>query len=80
MENGVLTYVNEAAYGELRDLITDIGIKDDTIEFTNLKALNKLAEQKIYSGDSQIKYLQNALYTPLDMTDYEDHFVSWREM
>ena len=48
MENGVLTYVNEAAYGELRDLITDIGIKDDTIEFTNLKALNKLAEQKVY--------------------------------
>jgi hypothetical protein len=45
MENGVLTYLNEAAYGELRDLIEDIGINDETIEFTNLKALNKKREQ-----------------------------------
>jgi hypothetical protein len=44
MENGVLSYVNEAAYGELRDLINDIGIRDETIPFTNLKALNKQRE------------------------------------
>lgn len=76
----MLTYVNEAAYGELKDLITDVGIKDDTIEFTNLRMLNRKKEQRVYEGDTQVKYLQNALYTPIDMTDHEDHFISWREM
>ena len=80
LENGVLTYVNEAAYGELRDLITDVGIKDDTIEFMNLAKLNKKREQLLFPSDHQFRYLQNALFTPLDMTDYEDQFVSWREL
>lgn len=52
MNNGVLTYLNEAAYGELRDLITDVGIKDDTIEFTNLAKLNKKREQMIFASDT----------------------------
>ena len=30
-DNGVLTYVNEAAWGDLRDLLKDIGINDKTI-------------------------------------------------
>lgn len=80
MANGVLSYVNEAAYGELRDLITDVGIKDDTIEFVNLAKLNKKREQLLFPSDIQFRYLQNALFTPLDMTDYEDNFVSWREL
>lgn len=79
MQHGVLTYLNEAAYGELRDLITDVGIRDDTIEFMNLAKLNKFREQNVYASDHQMRYLQNALYTPLDMTDYEDQFISWRE-
>lgn len=57
MENGVLTYLNEAAYGELRDLIEDIGINDETIEFTNLKALNKKREQSQFASDIQIRYI-----------------------
>jgi hypothetical protein len=80
MSNGVLSYVNEAAFGELRDLITDVGIKDDTIEFVNLAKLNKKREQMLYPSDVQFRYLQNSLFTPLDMTDYEDNFVSWREL
>lgn len=80
INNGVLTYVNEAAFGELRDLITDVGIKDDTIDFVNLAKLNKKREQMLFASDVQARYLQNALYTPLDMTDYEDTFVSWREL
>ena len=32
-ENGVLTYLNEATYGEMRDLVRDVGINSDTIEF-----------------------------------------------
>lgn len=52
MQNGVLAYVNEAAYGELRDLITDVGIKDETIPFTTLAALNKQKDQNIFESDS----------------------------
>ena len=36
LEHGILTYVNEAAYGEMRDLIRDVGIANDTIPFYNL--------------------------------------------
>jgi hypothetical protein len=79
-ENGVLTYLNEASYGEMRDLVSDVGIRDETIEFTNLAKLNKMKEQSQFVSDAQQRYLQNALYTPLDMTDYEDQFVSWREL
>lgn len=31
MENGVLTYLNEAAYGEMKDLVRDVGINTDSI-------------------------------------------------
>lgn len=44
LSNGVLTYVNEAANGELRDLLNDVGIKDETLSFTNLAKLNKMRE------------------------------------
>ena len=80
MENGVLTYLNEAAAGELRELITDLGIRDDTIPFINLATLNKLKEQNIFESDSQIRVFKNSLFTPLDMTDWEEQFVSWQEL
>lgn len=35
-ENGVLTYLNEATYGEMRDLVRDVGIHTDNIEFFNV--------------------------------------------
>ena len=57
MQNGVLAYVNEAAYGELRDLLVDVGIKDDTIPFTTLEMLNKGKDQNIFESDAQMRYL-----------------------
>lgn len=39
-----------------------------------------MKDQSQFASDAQQRYLQNALYTPLDMTDYEDQFVSWREL
>lgn len=35
-ENGLLTYLNEASYGEMRDLIREIGIHPDNMEFFNV--------------------------------------------
>lgn len=57
MQNGVLSYLNEAAYGELRDLITDVGIRDETIPFMNLTQLNKMKEQNIGENDHKARYL-----------------------
>lgn len=34
-EQGILTLVNEVATGEMRDLIRDVGINSDTMEFYN---------------------------------------------
>ena len=35
-ENGVLTYLNEATYGEMRDLVREVGIHTDNMEFLNV--------------------------------------------
>lgn len=35
-ENGVLTYLNEASMGEMRDLVRDVGIHTDNMEFFNV--------------------------------------------
>jgi len=80
IEHGILTYINEAAYGEMRDLLNDIGLKDETIPFTNYAKLKKWGEQSLHEGDSQFHYLMNALFTPVDMTDYQDQFVGWNEI
>lgn len=35
-EHGLLTYLREGAYGELGELVKEVGIKRDTIPFYNL--------------------------------------------
>jgi hypothetical protein len=35
LEHGLLQYVNDAAHGDLKDLITDVGINEDSIPFVN---------------------------------------------
>jgi hypothetical protein len=80
-ENGVLTYLNEAAYGEMRDLIRDVGIHPDNLEFFNVGDLAKKREQLfVQPSDHNFSYLMNALFTPLDMTDYENTFVGFNEL
>lgn len=34
----------------------------------------------VHSSDHNFNYLMNALFTPLDMTDYENTFVGWNEI
>jgi hypothetical protein len=80
-ENGLLSYLNEAAYGEMRDLIRDVGIHPDNMEFFNVGDLAKKREQLfVHPSDHQFSYLMNALFTPLDMTDYENTFVGFNEI
>ena len=35
-ENGLLSYLNEASYGEMRDMIRELGIVNDNLEFVNV--------------------------------------------
>jgi hypothetical protein len=37
--------LNEATYGEMRDLVRDVGIAPDNIEFVNVGDLAKKREQ-----------------------------------
>jgi hypothetical protein len=80
-ENGVLTYLNEATYGEMRDLVRELGINSDSLEFMNVGDLQKKRETLLTQpSDHNFNYLMNALFTPLDMTDYEDTFVGFNEV
>ena len=80
-ERGLLTYLNEATYGEMRDLIRDVGIATENLEFFNVGDLAKKREQLfVHQSDHNMNYLMNALFTPLDMTDYENTFVGFNEI
>jgi hypothetical protein len=65
----------------MADLVQDLGITADTIEFVNVGDLQKKRESSfIHPSDHNFQYLMNALFTPLDMTDYENCFVGWNEL
>jgi len=38
LEHGILQYVNDAAHGDLKALINDVGINRDSIPFVNYAA------------------------------------------
>jgi hypothetical protein len=80
MENGVLTYLNEAAHGDMKDLIRDVGIAKDKIPFYNLNQISQVKNNQTYGSDANFHFLMNAMFTPLDMTDQEDSFVGWHEV
>jgi hypothetical protein len=65
----------------MRDLVRDVGISSDNIEFVNVGDLAKKREQLfVHQSDHNFNYLMNALFTPLDMTDYENTFVGYNEV
>jgi hypothetical protein len=79
-EYGLLQYLHEGAYGELGDLVKEVGIKRDTIPFYNVEKFRQYKDNLVHDSDHQFQYLMNALFTPLDMTDYETEFVGWNEL
>jgi len=46
-EHGLLTYLREGAYGELGELIKEVGIKRDTIPFYNLTEHRKFKDNMV---------------------------------
>jgi hypothetical protein len=73
-ENGLLTYVNEAAWGDLRELLKDIGINKQTIQFSNVADLLAREDKNIFESQANFRNLANARFTMVDMTDYDYNF------
>ena len=78
-QNGVLTYINEAAWGDLRDLLKDVGINRQTIRFSNVSDMIKTKDNTLMDSDNQWRNFANARFTMIDMTDYEYDFPSLNE-
>lgn len=79
-EYGLLQYLYEGSYGELGDLVKEIGIKRDTIPYMNVEKFRQYKDNLIHDSDHQFTSLMSALFTPLDMTDHESSFVGWNEL
>lgn len=80
LEHGILQYANDAAHGDLRQLLTDVGVNDDSIPFVSYNDVREAEENQIHGSDHRFKFFQSALFTPLDMTDHEESFVGWNEL
>ena len=76
-EHGLLKYTQEGAWGELNDLLKEVGIKKSTIPFYNVEKYRASKDLLVHSSDHQFTYLMSALFTPLDMTDHEATFTGW---
>lgn len=61
-ENGVLTYANEASWGDLRDLLKDVGINKQTIQFSNVADLMKTKDKRLHGNDGQFDNLSEVLF------------------
>jgi len=79
-ENGVLQYINDAAYGDMKDLINDVGINDESIPFCNLAVKTKMQNERQYESDPQYQVLEQAYFPPIDGTNHEECFVGWNEV
>jgi hypothetical protein len=53
MDHGILTYLNEAAYGEMRDLIRDVGINKDAIPHYNIDRMEYHKKNLIHESDDR---------------------------
>lgn len=77
---GLLQYLYEGAYGELGDLVKEVGIKRDSIPYYNVEKFRQFKDNMIHDSDHQFNSLMCALFTPLDMTDHEETFLGWNEI
>jgi hypothetical protein len=79
-EKGLLTYVNEASWGDLKELLTDVGINRHSIRFFNAGDVIKANGNTIHDSDKNWKYIEQNRHLQVDMTDYENDFPSVNEV
>jgi len=80
LNNGILTYINEAAWGDLKQLLIDVGINRETIRFSNVAELKNIKDGVAHASDEQWRNFTNGRFTGIDMTDYEYDFPSPNEV
>ena len=79
-ENGLLTYVNESSWGDMKELLLDLGISRHNTEFANVSHFQKMNDSWLNPEDKNVMTLANSRFTQLDMTDYETDFANYREL
>lgn len=79
LQHGILTYINEASWGDLRELLKDVGINKYSINFHNVAEFIKAKDNIVFDSDRNFNTLANARFLQVDMTDYEEDFPSWNE-
>lgn len=79
-ENGLLTYVNEASWGDMKELLLDVGISKHMSRFMNVNDMLAINDSYLNQSDKQATTLANTRFSMLDMTDYETDFASFREV
>ena len=57
-ERGLLTYVNEASWGDLKELLQDVGINRHSINFFNVGDIIKANSNTIHDSDKNWKYIE----------------------
>ena len=57
MENGLLTYLSEAAYGEMEELVREVGINRDSIHFSNVQDWKEKRSAMLFESDRQFANL-----------------------
>merc|ERR1712083_533331 len=63
----------------MEDLIREVGINRESIHFVNVQNWKESRSKMVFESDVQFKNLQSAVFTPIDMTDYEEDFTGWKE-
>ena len=79
-ENGLLTYVTEASWGDLKELLKDVGITRQNIPFFNVSDMIKIKDNNVMESDKNFPSLTNSRFAFTDMTDYEYDFPSFNEV
>lgn len=79
LQKGILTYVNEASWGDLKELLKDVGINRQSIKFNNVADLMKANDNTIHESDKEWHAFTNTRYLQVDMTDYEENFPGYNE-
>lgn len=79
-EKGVLTYANEASWGDMREMLNDLGINRQTIRFANVSDAVRRKDARIHESDVNYQNFLNSRLTLIDMTDYEYNFPGANEV
>jgi hypothetical protein len=79
-EDGLLTYLTESTFGEMRELLQDVGISREHLDFTTYEDLDDDMQNFPTDADEGLFVLVNSRFNMIDMTDYDDNFYNVNEV